>query len=198
MKTKKTKQTQNDFLNTDNIDLDNNLNIQSLPDLGFVKTQLNNIKDQIESILRFLDGQKTFHVSENGSAVTTLATGEHILEGIFNGEAMIGDDDGTYPVAQNYASKSKLVEGDRLKLTITNSGSFIYKQINPVERERLVGELYKDSDTQQWSVIVNNKPYKVLTASVTFYKAESGDEAVILVPKGKSATWGAVDNIIHK
>ena len=64
-----------------------------------------------------------------------------VIEGIFNGEKMIGPDGQLYDVPVNYASKSKLVEGDMLKLIITERGTFVYKQIQPVERVRLVGLL---------------------------------------------------------
>ena len=111
---------------------------------------------------------------------------------------MIGDDEGEYHVAPNYSSKSKLVEGDRLKLTITNNGSFLYKQIAPVERIQVVGELTRDDDTNQWVVVSEGKPYKILSASVTFHKGKSGDDVTILIPKDGVATWGAVENIIPK
>ena len=54
----------------------------------------------------------------------------NVIEGTFDGQIMIATDGKQYPVPANYASKSKLVEGDVLKLTITSDGSFIYKQIN--------------------------------------------------------------------
>ena len=50
-----------------------------------------------------------------------------IIEGVFDGQIMIGPDGKNYPVPANYASKSKLVEGDILKLTIGESGKFLYK-----------------------------------------------------------------------
>ena len=64
-----------------------------------------------------------------------------VLEGHFNGEKMIGDDGKEYNVPPNYASKSKLVTGDRMKLTITPQGAFIYKQIGPINRKRVIGAL---------------------------------------------------------
>ncbi|MBU1146566.1 hypothetical protein KKD80_03410, partial [Patescibacteria group bacterium] len=42
-------------------------------------------------------------------------SGERIMEGVFNGQNMIGADGKEYLVPANYASKSKLVEGDILK-----------------------------------------------------------------------------------
>ena len=64
-----------------------------------------------------------------------------VIEGVFDGQSMVGPDGKNYPVPANYASKSKLVEGDILKLTIADDGSFIYKQIGPVARRQIIGTL---------------------------------------------------------
>ena len=75
----------------------------------------------------------------DGDAITTpretIVSGPEgkVIEGIFDGQIMIGPDGKNYPVPANYASKSKLVEGDIMKLTITEDGKFMYKQIGPVE-----------------------------------------------------------------
>ncbi len=119
-----------------------------------------------------------------------------IIEGVFNGQIMIGPDGKEYSVPANYASKSKLVEGDILKLTIDRNGSFIYKQISPAERTRLVGHLIKNKDTNEHVVLAGDKIYKVLPASVTYFKGAAGDEVVILVPKDSDSTWAAVENVI--
>lgn len=124
--------------------------------------------------------------------------GEKVIEGVFNGQNMVGPDGKLYSVPANYASKSKLVEGDRLKLTITQDGTFIYKQIGPVERTRLVGILTRDEESDHYYVTAGGRPYRVLLASVTYFKGEPGDEVVILVPKDREAKWGAVENIIKK
>ncbi|MCD4760348.1 hypothetical protein K8R42_00435 [bacterium] len=119
-----------------------------------------------------------------------------IIEGIFNGQLMIGPDGKQYSVPANYASKSKLVEGDILKLTILGDGSFIFKQISPVDRSRLVGHLIRDKNTNEFVVLAGEKIYKVLMASVTYFKGDEGDEAVILAPKDSEGTWAAVENVI--
>ena len=54
---------------------------------------------------------------------------------------MVGSDGKNYPVPANYASKSKLVQGDILKLTIADDGAFLYKQIGPIPRKQVVGKL---------------------------------------------------------
>lgn len=122
---------------------------------------------------------------------------EKVIEGIFDGQNMIGPDGKQYSVPANYASKSKLVMGDTLKLTITADGTFMYKQIGPVDRNRLVGILAKDETTDEYRVVVGDKSYKVLLASITYFKGDSGDEVVILVPKDKECEWAAVENIIR-
>jgi len=62
-----------------------------------------------------------------------------VIEGVFDGQNMVGSDAKTYPVPANYASKSKLVQGDILKLTIAEDGAFLYKQIGPIPRKQIVG-----------------------------------------------------------
>lgn len=125
------------------------------------------------------------------------AEGEQkVIEGVFDGQHMVGPDGKQYSVPANYASKSKLVEGDMLKLTITADGSFIYKQIGPVERARLVGKITSDETTGEFRVLAGAKSFRVLLASVTYFKGEPGDEIVVLVPKEGESRWAAVENII--
>lgn len=119
-----------------------------------------------------------------------------IIEGVFDGQNMIGPDGKSYPVPANYASKSKLICGDVLKLTINDDGGFLYKQIGPVERKRIVGPLvYEDG---VYRVLGNGKSYKVLLASITYYKAEVGDNVTLIVPALEESEWGAIDNVLPK
>ena len=120
-----------------------------------------------------------------------------IIEGVFDGENMIGPDGKQYSVPANYASKSKLVEGDILKLTITADGTFIYKQIGPIERSRIVGELERSSDGG-YIAAANDENWRILTASITYFKGEPGDEIVILIPKTGKSKWATVENIVKK
>lgn len=129
------------------------------------------------------------------AAGLSVAGGGKVIEGIFDGQNMIGPDKKQYPVPANYASKSKLIEGDVLKLTISDDGSFIYKQIGPVERKKMLGVLTQD-EGGQYRVVAGGKSYKVLLASLTYFKAETGDEVTIVVPKEGDANWAAVENVI--
>jgi len=130
-------------------------------------------------------------------SITDTPSGK-VVEGIFDGQNMVGPDQKQYSVPANYASKSKLVEGDTLKLTITSDGSFVYKQIGPIERKRLVGALARDEVSGEYRVLAGGRSYRVLIASITYYKGEVGDEVVVLVPKGREARWAAVENVIKR
>jgi hypothetical protein len=139
------------------------------------------------------------NLTEISQKVASLGVteGGKVIEGVFDGQNMIGPDNKQYPVPANYASKSKLVEGDMLKLTIAEDGSFIYKQIGPVERKKMLGILIVD-DKGDFRVLAEGKPYRVLLASLTYFKSEPGDEVTIVLPKDKDSDWAAVDNVIKK
>ncbi len=170
-----------------------------------VKKLLANIKENNDRLMQVLSGFITSEdelsinisqLSEDGFDEDSALTGEaKIIEGVFDGENMIGPDGKQYSVPANYASKSKLVEGDILKLTITGKGTFVYKQIGPIERSRVVAILEKTVDNEFFAIADGNK-WRLLTASVTYFRGESGDEAVILVPKNGESKWAAVENIV--
>lgn len=128
--------------------------------------------------------------------VVSAAIGEEplgkIIEGVFDGQTMVGSDGKNYPVPANYASKSKLVQGDILKLTIADDGSFLYKQIGPVPRKQVVGMLKLENG--HYFVDVNGKQYRVLLASVTYFKAKPGDQVSVNVPEDDThAEWAALE-----
>lgn len=121
----------------------------------------------------------------------------NIVKGFFNGTEMIGSDGRQYSVPYNYASKSKLVEGDTLKLTITPRGGFVYKQIKPIERIRVIATLDQD-ENDDFVVYSGKRKWNVLTASVSFFRGQVGDEVVVLIPKSAESKWAAIENIIKK
>jgi len=171
------------------------------------KKLLQNIKENNEHLIQLLTDYLS---SEEETAIgigqladekfnlSEAATDEgRVIEGVFDGENMIGPDGKQYSMPANYASKSKLVEGDILKLTITSRGTFVYKQIGPIERARIVGKLDRSS-SGDYLAMADGKKWKLLTASVTYYKGEIGDEVVILIPKTGESKWAAVENIVRK
>ncbi len=114
-----------------------------------------------------------------------------VIEGVFDGQNMVGSDGKTYPVPANYASKSKLVQGDILKLTISDDGTFMYKQIGPIPRKQVVGAL--EQKDGHYFVDVNGKEYRVLLASVTYFKAKPGDRVSVNIPEDGNAEWAALE-----
>ena len=126
---------------------------------------------------------------------TTESMAGRVVEGVFDGQTMHDNEGKSYPVPANYASKSKLVEGDILKLTIADDGSFIYKQIGPVARRQLVGTLTQHDGA--YYVEAGSKEYRVFLASVTFFKGHIGDQVSIIVPEdNRNAEWAAVEAIL--
>ena len=115
-----------------------------------------------------------------------------VIEGVFDGQIMIGPDGKNYPVPANYASKSKLVEGDLMKLTITPDGKFLYKQIGPVERKSVIGTLTHHDD--KYYVEVAGHEFEILYASVTYFHLKEGSQVSIVIPANNDeAAWAAVE-----
>lgn len=173
---------------------------------AIAKKLIANLKEELANLERLLAGDADpadfedliIRRESEGAELIGPAQEGKILEGVFDGQHMIGSDGKQYLVPPNYASKSKLVEGDILKLTIAPNGTFLFKQIGPIERKRIMGVLMNDEHTGDWKVVAEGKKYNVLTASVTFFKGNPGDDAVILIPKSAPSKWSAVENIIKR
>ena len=155
------------------------------------------LRQMIENADRNITAAKQILFQLDGGAKKpqSKSKASQIVEGTFDGEKMIGMDDKKYPIPVNYASKSKLVEGDLLKLTITDDGSFLFKQISPIERRTIIGTVIKDSDGKCY-VYSEGRKYKVLLASLTYFRAKEGDEVTLIVPKEKISEWGAIEAVI--
>lgn len=162
---------------------------------------LKQMRQQLDNVLGLLErGESGMDASMFRTDAVVRDEGDdgRVVEGVFDGERMMGTDGIKYNVPPNYASKSKLVEGDVMKLVIKEDGTFIYKQIGPVERQRVVGKLAMDDYSNYAMMGEDGMSYRILTASVTYFKGEPGDEVVGLVPKGQKVSWAAVENIIKK
>lgn len=158
--------------------------------------QVKRLRSLIQEAETNLAAAKELLISLMGDDETPRDTSEDVagkvIEGVFDGQAMIGPDGKTYPVPANYASKSKLIEGDILKLTIADDGGFIYKQIGPVARRQIIGTLIQHDGA--YFVEVSGKEYRILLASVTYFKAKVGDQVSIIIPEdNRDAVWAAVE-----
>jgi len=146
--------------------------------------------------LKSLIGTSDFEIKDEQEVAKGLQ--DQVIEGVFAGEHMVSADGKVYSVPANYASKSKLVEGDILKLTINPMGGFIFKQIRPIERKKVRGVLHMDERKMQYFFVVEGQDHqwKLLTASVTYFKGEPGDEVIAVVPKESLSQWAAVEQIV--
>lgn len=169
----------------------------SAQQLAIVKRRLEEAERNLQLARQALQEQGDDSGAPLGESVgprkaTETDLDERVIHGVFDGEHMNGEDGQLYPVPANYASKSKLVEGDGLKLAIQPDGAFVYKQVKPIDRRRVRGVFGMD-EQGRYTVTADGKAYRILLASVTFYHLEPGDEATILLPTDGEAQWGAVE-----
>lgn len=170
--------------------------------LSVLKRFLDNARSAIasaEEILSDIAGGDLITHADYGTEakrVGAVSDGGKIIEGVFNGERMVGPDGKEYPVPANYASKSKLVPGDVLKLTIHDDGKLLYKQIGPIPRKTVIGTLVRDGN--KYGVMTDDKTYGVLLASVTYYKASLGDQISLIIPEVGESEWGAIEAVLPK
>lgn len=159
--------------------------------------QIKRLKSLIQEAETSLAAAKELLMSLVGDDPTVAAAihedpSGKIIEGVFDGQSMVGSDGKSYPVPANYASKSKLVQGDILKLTIAEDGAFMYKQIGPIPRKQVVGVLIQENG--HYYVDVNGRKLRVLLASVTYFKAKPGDQVSVNLPEDDShAEWAALE-----
>ena len=162
------------------------------------------IENDLRALRQLVNGNmapRVDHALQIASApVGFLQHGEDAgIDGIFDGERMIDAEGKIYQVPPNYASKSKLIEGDPLKLYITHDGKYVYKQLGPIERRTVPGTLRLEGshyivDTDE------GKSYNVLTACVTYYMSlyglEPGGRVMALLPLHHETRWAVIDNLI--
>ena len=118
------------------------------------------------------------------------------IRGYFNGQNMIGDNDNEYPVPPNYASKSKLVDGDRLVLKITTDDKFIFKQVELTPRKRIIADVVV-GDNGKLLAQHEGKLYNMLEASISYYKLGLRDRVTLLIPSDGHSNWGAIEYVVN-
>lgn len=149
------------------------------------------LKDVLEDNNLSLDSE----VNLDASGLNNYSSDDSkIIEWLFTWEEMLGSDWNRYPVPANYSSKSKLVQWDKLKLTITGNGKMLYKQIAPIERTFVTWLVTKEKDKYQ--VVAEWHTYDLLTAAVTHFKANIWDSITVIIPAWKQATFAAIEAVI--
>ena len=117
------------------------------------------------------------------------------VEGVYDGQYLLGEDGKKYEVPANYAAKSRLVYGDKLKM-IEEVGKTLFKQLEKVERKKLEGVLSKKEG--KWYVLTNEGTFKISDVAAEFNNAALNEKAVVIVPAGNvTAEFAALDRIVR-
>lgn len=170
--------------------------MQNEIDLERATRLLENIEQDLRSLKQVLG---TSSYAPEPAYFSAEQANEQAIEGVFDGEKMLDFQGKSYQISANYASKSKLVEGDPLKLYITRDGKFFYKQLGPVERKTMEGAVRAEGN----HYVIDGEDgvtYNILTASVTYYismfNLQIGDKVTIMIPADREAHWAVIDNVL--
>lgn len=134
------------------------------------------------SIVRSLDSSRSAGLARDDTC---------IIDGVFDGKQMIADDGALYPVPENYASKSKLVEGDLLQRAAMPDGRAYFKQVSRVARTTITARLERVDTESGIAAGSNGKTYNLLHSPLRFFRVTPGDTITLEVPLD-GGSWAAV------
>ncbi len=171
--------------------------IKALRDLiNTAQSSINSAKKILQSLAWDDTGESIDFVSDVSGLSQYESEWLQIIEWVFTGEGMLGTDGNMYPVPQNYASKSLLVQWSKLKASIDQSGRIKYKIISEIPFTTLLWIITKNGEKYQ--IVTESRAYNVLVAAITFHKCAIGDTVSIRVPEWKDATYAVIESIIPK
>lgn len=171
--------------------------------LSVLEVMENNLKTT-KNLLKQIISEKGMSPSSNfkktpGSPSLEENNALEVVEGYFDGENMVGDNSQIYPVPQNYASKTQLIIGDRMKWILTNNRE-VFKLIQPAKRKRVVGTFNIEGDNYVVLVDELTEPVKILKASATYaiknLDLKVGDGVAIYIPEETTPLWGAFISVV--
>lgn len=181
-------------------------NTKTQKQLAALATYLDTIEKDIQrakaAVNALLDGDADGAEQSLSAAAAKLMSytdenASKVIEWVYDGYFMLWSDDKKYPVPLNYASKSKLVPGDVLKLRIMADGKLIYKIIAEAEKKYLKATLSQNDDMKFIAHADNGKMYYLNHAAVTFFKGKAGDELSIITNANSDYDYAAIEAIIH-
>lgn len=170
-------------------------NIKALRDLiQSAQISINSAKKLLNSLLGE-DQDDGFQVSMEWLS-SYVQWEDKVIEWVFTWESMLWSDGNIYPVPQNYASKSLLVQWSKLKAIIQPSGKIVYKIIGEIPFESKIGIITKNGE--KYVITTDTKSYNVLLAAITFHHCNVGDTVSIRIPEWKDATFAVIEAIVPK
>lgn len=171
----------------------------SLVTLLHMLNKLENDVVKAKAVVQKLFGENWSAYDNVSSApAMTEEDGVQVVEWKFDGTFMQGNDGKMYPVPMNYASKTKLVPGDMLKLRIMEDGKLIYKVIGPAARKFLKAKLTKTEEGKFIALTEDNKTFSLNQAAVSFFKWDVGNEITIIVNGSEDSGFAAIEAVISK
>lgn len=118
------------------------------------------------------------------------------LVGKYDGMFMVTEAGKKYPVPDNYAAKTKLVYGDKLKMIEGPEGRR-FKLLEEVERAE--GEAQLAVKDGHFEALGKDGSYKLIQGAVRYWNGAEGDKLKILLPKGgKNVPFACLVEIIGK
>ena len=166
----------------------------SAPD--FDKTKYEKVKELIEAAQKSLERVYNYVDKLQQDERKEFYTNIPGLEGTFDGQYIVSESGEKKEVPGNYAAKSKLVYGDKLKF-FKDGGKGIFKQIDRVERKKITGILSKKEG--KWYILSDSGSYKVSDVSAEFYGAHLNDEAEAFIPAGNlKSPFAALEKVISR
>lgn len=119
-----------------------------------------------------------------------------VIEWIYDWYFMNWSDEKKYPVPMNYASKTKLIPWDVLKLKIMEDWKLVYKLIWAASKKYIKWTLSKTDDNKFVAISDEWHTYLLNQAAVTFFKWKPGDEMSIIINWDKEYDYAAIETII--
>lgn len=118
------------------------------------------------------------------------------LIGKYDGMFMVTEAGKKYPVPDNYAAKSQLIYGDKLKMLEGPEGRR-FKHIEKIPRVEVEATLtVKDG---RLVAVTPEGSYKLIQSAVRYLRGEEGDKVKILLPRDeKHAPFAAIVEVVGK
>ncbi len=116
------------------------------------------------------------------------------VEGIYDGFQMVDDNGVKHDVPANYAAKSRLVYGDKLKM-VEEEGKQLFKQIEKMPRKSLTGVVSKKEG--KWHVLTEVGSYLLSERAAEFNNLQLGDKVEVLVPEQNlTSPFATLDKVL--
>ncbi len=168
--------------------------IKALRDL--IHSAQNSIQSAKKILNSLLGEEEENEIPDMAGLSSYISWTDKVVEGVFTGESMLWSDGNMYPIPQNYASKSLLVQGSKIKAMMNPSGKILYKIIWEIPYETKVWLITKNGEKYQ--ITTDTKTYNVLLAAITFHHCNVWDSVTIRVPEWKDATYAVIEAVIPK